>query len=180
MTRSMALLVTLAVAISSPAAAEDGSGSRKALLVIDLQQEWAKQYERQAFKQFVTAVNTIIDHAAQKGLTLIYIRQLGGGDILESVHVKSKLLVDKQAPTAFVLSELPQVLEREGIRELYVVGLDAAYCVFATSESAVNLKYTVHVIEDAVITKKPDRGEVLKAYQERGIPLMTSAEFLRD
>ncbi len=104
---------------------------------------------------------------------------MGGGDILKSVHLRSPILVDKQAPTAFVLSSLPQVLEREGIGELYLVGLDAAYCVFATSESALNLRFAVHVVEDAVITKKPDRAEVLKAYRERGIPLMRSEEFLR-
>ncbi len=58
----VSLVATAAIA-SAPAAAERDPAKGKALLVVDMQEEWAKQYDPQAFGRLVTVVNDIIDHA---------------------------------------------------------------------------------------------------------------------
>jgi hypothetical protein len=60
-----------------------------------------------------------------------------------------------------------------------LVGLDAAFCVFGTSESGVNRRFRVNAITDAIITNQKDLDGLLKTYEERGIHLMTREKFLR-
>lgn len=171
------LIVFMLMAFSVTGSAEDNGQVKKALLIIDIQDGWVKQYDGKAFEQFTINVNKVIDQASRENMTLIYIRQVGGGEICQSIHVRSTNITDKTVPTAFVMTKLNDFLTDNNIHELYVVGLDAAYCVLSTSQSAINLKYKVTIIKDAIITATGDLNELLNTYQDWGMTLKTSDEF---
>jgi hypothetical protein len=58
----------------------------------------------------------------------------------------------------------------------YLVGLDAAFCVWSTAGSSVEYGYKTVVISDAIVTFN-DRDAVLQTYEDRDITLITSKDF---
>jgi len=65
------------------------------------------------------------------------------------------------------------------VNELYLVGLAAEACVHHTAYGALNREYTVNIITDAVALQDEEKREdLLQQYQEEGIALLTSEQFL--
>ncbi len=64
------------------------------------------------------------------------------------------------------------------IRRLFVVGLDAAFCVNSTIEGARNRGYDIAVISDAIISD-PDsmKNFMLDEFVNRGVEILNSQEF---
>lgn len=58
-------------------------------------------------------------------------------------------VVVKQAPNAFIGTDLEERLRRDGIDELIVAGMMTSMCVDATARAAVDLGFTVTVVHDA-------------------------------
>jgi nicotinamidase/pyrazinamidase len=78
-------------------------------------------------------------------------------------------------------ADLVEFLRKEGVEDLYVVGLATDYCVKATALDADRYGFETFVVEDAVaaVNVKPGDGEkALKAMAHAGITLITSEEVL--
>ena len=80
-------------------------------------------------------------------------------------------------------ADLGEFLKKEGVEDLYVVGLATDYCVKATALDADKLGFETFVVEDAVaaVNVKPGDGEkALKAMAHAGITLINSDEITKD
>ncbi len=176
----------------------DYPAPRKALVVLDIQEG----YSGTAARQPVTAtpphgmfatVNRLIDRAAETGMEVAYIRQvfsknlfvrLHGGRSVGMVIIDRRIKVingndfDKNRTDAFSNRHFEQLLIDRQVNELFLVGVDAAYCVYYTALGALQRGYRVTVIRDAVASRKAMTG-VLERYRRRGITIITSDELIR-
>lgn len=79
----------------------------------------------------------------------------------------------KRISDAFSNPLLDELLIRNQVNELFLTGLDAAYCVHTTAQGGLNRGYKVTVVRDAILTQK-NMDAVLKRYKKDGIATITS------
>lgn len=171
---------------------------QKALLVIDVQEDYTGLKGKQPIlyknvEPQIAVINTLIDKASKSDARVIYIRQifddnflsqlLGGrtiegkpGTELDSrINVVSKYDFTKKFSDAFSNPQLDEFLIRNQVNELYLVGLDAAYCVHNTARGALNRGYKVTIVKDAIMSRK-NMSDILRQYEQEGIFLTSGAE----
>ena len=175
----------------------------RALLVMDIQESSGNRVARSEqppidtpFGMMLHNVNSLIDGFALAGDEVAYIRQVFKSDFLTRLHggriVAGRLqpricrwvrLVNgndfvKQRTDAFSCRELENFLIERQVNEIFLVGLDAAFCVYYTALGGLQRGYRVTVITDAVMTGRSWR-KVLARYRAKGIAIMNSTEVLR-
>lgn len=173
---------------------------RKALFVIDVQEDYAglKGKQPPLFKGAegqIATINRLIDHAVGSGVTVVYIRQIFDNNVITRIFpgrtieglpgteldARIKMVnqndFTKKISDAFSNPRLEEFLIDNQVDELYLTGLDAAYCVYYTALGASNRGYKVSVVKDAVMTRK-EMGDVLKRYVKDGIALTSSRELI--
>lgn len=173
---------------------------QKALLVIDVQTDYTGLDGRQPalFKNAdgqINTINRLIDNASASGMKVVYIRQvfdnnfitrtfvgrtiegLPGTEMDPRVKVINRNDFTKRFSDGFSNPKLGEFLVANHVDELYLVGLDGAYCVHKTAMGGLNRGYKVTVVKDAVMTQK-DMAYVLKRYEKDGILTTTSREMV--
>ena len=152
---------------------------KKALLIVDVQEEWIKHYSTTGSNTFINDVNKVIGKAAEENIIPVYILNEGGGDIDKRINVASTYIFTKKESDAFTNSELGSFLKKNNVKDVFVIGLDAAFCVYTTSQGAKDEGYRVAVVEDAIISRLEGDNYTrnLKNIQNYGIDLITSEEF---
>jgi len=102
----------------------------------------------------------LIEAARKKGVVVIYMRNNGGeGEPDEKgtpgweIHpmIKPKateIVIDKHSPDAFENTKLQDYLEKEGIEQLIIAGMQTELCVETSANRAVELGYEVVVVAD--------------------------------
>ncbi len=157
---------------------------RSALLVIDIQEgitgKSAPKFNQNMARQsgpFIEKVNQVIAMAQRKNMPVIYIRQestdklfnilvrnfLARGDpsaaLDPRVNVVAGPCFTKAKMDAFSNPEFEEFLKANSINHLYVTGLNATACVDRTIRSALNRKYAVTPVTDAIIGEKVKNKE---------------------
>lgn len=163
----------------------------KALMVIDVQEDYTGVFGKQPplFKNVdaqIKTINRLINNASKSGMKVVYIRQIFDNnfftrkfigraiDGLPGTEVDNRIKVinsndfTKKISDAFSNPKLEAFLISSQVNEVYLVGLDAAYCVYYTAMGALNRGYRVTVVEDAVMTRK-NMSDVLTQYEKDGI-----------
>jgi len=174
----------------------------KAVLVIDVQEDFSglngrKPVPLQDVEPQIDAINRILENAAGSAMKVAYIRQVFENTFFTRLFIKRaiegqpgveldarvKVINDndftKKISDAFSNPELDEFLVSKNVDEIYLVGLDAAYCVYYTALGGLNRGYKVTVVTDAVMTTK-DMDNILKLYATHGINMITTDEFLTD
>lgn len=171
---------------------------RAALVVLDLQEGYTGRDGRQPVTippptPLIATVNRLIDVAAATGMEVAYVRQLFGSDLLVRLHGgrrRGEVVIDrririingndfaKNRTDAFSNRRFEQLLVDRQVDELYLTGVDAAYCVYYTALGALNRGYRVTVVTDAVRSRQ-GMAAVIGRYRRRGIGTITSAELIR-
>jgi nicotinamidase-related amidase len=179
---------------------------QKAVFVIDIQEDYTGTTAKPPFpykdsEKLIASVNTIIETASRKNIAVVYIRQeldgfVGrmlsnlsaggtaikgnpGTEIDKRVNLVSSNVFPKPRSDAFPNPKLEEFLIEHHVNELYLVGLDAAGCVHNTAQGALNRGYTVNIITDAIVLREEAKWqELLRQYEEEGIALMLTREFL--
>jgi nicotinamidase-related amidase len=170
---------------------------RKALVVLDLQEGYGGTNTRQPVTippatGLITTVNRLIDKAAASGMEVAYIRQVFSNNFFVRLHGgkrQGRVIIDrrikvingndfeKNRTDAFSNRQFEQLLVDRQVDELYLVGVDAAFCVYYTALGALNRGYKVTVVTDAVMSRNSMAG-VLEKYRRRGIGIITSEQLL--
>ena len=85
----------------------------------------------------------------------------------------------KKRSDAFSSPELNKYLVEHRINRIYLVGVDAVYCVYKTGLGGINRGYDVTIIPDATATSSDkSESEILAMYKKHHISAMSSAQFL--
>lgn len=179
---------------------------QKALLVIDIQEDSTgiTAKDSSPFKndsdKFIASVNQIIAEAAKKNIPIAYVRQefeglrgkiisrvtsdgvdikgQPGAEIDRRVSIVSNNIFPKNISDAFSNPEFEAYLTEHQVDEVYLVGIDAEYCVYITAKGARNRGYKVNLITDATAMANQEKwDEQMKKYENDGVHLITSAQF---
>ena len=160
--------------------------NRKALVVIDIQNDITKHY-----RDIIDTINTAIDWAMDLGMTVIYIKHNNlspgtrtfkpntkGAELAPELKVVSDHIFVKTKANALTCGEFSEYIRENGISEFYITGADATACVKSTCFNMTKAGYTVKVISDCVtsydLKKMP---EMLAYYADKGCKVKTLAEY---
>ncbi len=177
----------------------------KALLVIDIQEAFTGKCAKPGFAypdsdKYIGTVNKVIKKASSKGMKIIYIKQeFDGflGTLVSKLFLGSSALkgtpgtaVDsrvvqmsdynfiKNQSDSFSSKELNDFLIKNKVNEIYLTGLDGAYCVNATARGASNRGYKTTLIKEAVASLEQDKWkELLEEYKQEGIQIISADDF---
>jgi len=161
--------------------------SKKALVVIDIQNDITKHY-----KDIIDNINSAIDRAVDLGIPVIYIRHYNlspgtrtfkpdtkGSELAPELKVVSAHIFVKTKANALTSEDFSEYIRENGIDEFYITGADATACVKSTCFNMTKAGYTVHVISDCVtsydLKKMP---EMLAYYADKGCEVKTLKEYV--
>jgi len=182
---------------------ENYQPNNSALLVIDIQEYTTGEVSiNEVFKtaadDLIRRINMITEKSAENGIPVIYIRSeisnplinlmnnslaVGslGAQLDKRLNILSDYVIPKEKQDAFSNSNLDSILIQSEISRLFVVGLDAAFCVNSTIEGARNRGYDIAVISDAIISD-PDsmKNHMMDEFVNRGVEILSSQEFFME
>lgn len=168
---------------------------RKALLVLDVQEGSSGPVRGRSFEAMIKTINLLVEQFSASGMEVAYVRQVFGNNLIVRLHggrilsermeprLDRRLLVakdncfSKNRTDAFANKRLEQFLIDRQVDEVFLVGVDAAFCVYYTARGALNRGYRVTVVKDAVLSRRP-LAEVFARYSARGIRLAAASELL--
>lgn len=170
---------------------------RKVLVVLDIQEGYSGTNPGQPATSpsatgLIWTTNRLIDKAAESGMEVAYVRQVFSSNLIVRLHGgrrRGRVVIDrrikvinnndfeKNRTDTFSNRQFEQFLIDRHIDELYLVGVDAAYCVYYTALGALNRGYKVTVVKDAVMSRS-SMVDVLERYRRKGIAVITSEQLL--
>jgi len=89
------------------------------------------------------------------------------------LRIVSDIEVVKTGKDSFRKTNLDDILSKNKVNELFIVGLEAAECVNATVEASQNRNYKVNIIKEAVISKSRSKTDSMMVYfREKGVRII--------
>lgn len=161
--------------------------NRKALVVIDIQNDITKHY-----RDIIDRLNTAIEWAAESGMEIVYIQHNNlsagtrtlkpgtkGAELVPELRIVSDHIFVKTKANALTSEEFSEFIRAKDIREFYITGADATGCVKSTCFNMAKAGYAVHVISDCVtsydLKKMP---EMLAYYTDKGCEVKNLAIYM--
>lgn len=145
---------------------------RKALLVIDLQNDYLWQKRQKKFTydsdKLISAVNRIIQQYKNDGYDIIYIAHIiqniwtnrilfgfsiqgtEGAKLYDKLNVVSEYYFEKMLPDAFTSNKLKKVIVENKYDSIAICGLDECGCVSATAKGALKNGLSVEMVTDGI------------------------------
>jgi nicotinamidase/pyrazinamidase len=166
-----------------------------ALLVVDIQEATTGEASMNSFYKMnsddlIHRINSIVDDFKKRNSLVIYVRSeisnplinllnhsfaKGGSGSKFDKRLESNpdFEIVKNRNDAFTNTGLDDVLITNKINELYIVGLDAAYCIKITSAAALNRKYKVNIIEEALLSESEAmKNSMITHFKDMGIKVL--------
>ena len=163
--------------------------NRKALVVIDIQNDITKHY-----RDIIDKLNAAIEWAVEQEMDVVYIRHNNlspgtrtfkpgtkGAELAPELKIVSDHIFVKTKANALTSEKFLEFIRAKDIREFYVTGADATGCVKSTCFNMAKAGNAVHVISDCVtnydLKKLP---EMLAYYGAKGCEVRTLQEYRND
>ena len=167
-----------------------------ALLVIDIQEVitgYCSIYPsfQEKAENLIQKINQAIDSFKVYDYPVVYIRSeitnpfvnminssyakgSPGVQFDKRLKIVSNNEVVKTGKDSFRKTNLDDILTKNKVNVLYIVGLDAAECINATVEASLNRQYAVNIINEAVISKSRSRTDsMIVCFNERGVSIVS-------
>ena len=162
--------------------------SRKALLVIDIQNDITKHY-----REIIGRLNAAIDWATENGMAVVYIKHNNlspgtrtfkpdtiGAELVPEMKIASNHIFVKTKANALTSEGFSAYIRENGIDEFYITGADATACVKSTCFNMTKGGFRVHVISDCVTCYDPKMlPEMFRYYAEKGCEVRLLDEYQR-
>jgi len=179
---------------------ENYQSNNSALVVIDIQEYTTGVLSvNEVFKQgaddLIQKINRITEKSVEFGIPVIFIRSEISNPLLNLINnsmavgspgsqldsrltMVSDYIISKEIRDAFSNPKLDSILIENEISRLFIVGLDAAFCVNSTIEGARNRGYEVAAISDAILSD-PDtvKNQMLEEYADKGVEILNTEKF---
>ena len=160
--------------------------SRKALVVIDIQNDITRHY-----REIIDNLNAAIDWAADIGMAVVYIKHNNlspgtrtfkpdtkGAELVPELKIASDHIFVKTKANALTSEGFSAFIRENGIEEFYIVGADATACVKSTCFNMTKAGFRVHVISDCVTSYDPKKlPEMFRYYMDRGCDVRALDEY---
>lgn len=175
---------------------------QSAILVVDVQEDFTGPNAVKPYRdgeRLVQAANRLIEHAREKGMLVVYVvnvvdhpimKVLAGGmnapgakgtEMDQRItRLPGAKTFEKHRGDSLSVPELDTYLREQQVDQLYVMGLDAKYCINATIRGGLNRGYKVAALLDAVATESgASIADLGQAWRDAGARTMTLEELLR-
>lgn len=160
--------------------------SRKALVVIDIQNDITKHY-----REIIDKLNAAIDWATENGIAVVYIKHNNpsagtrtfkpdtkGAELVPELKIASDHIFVKTKANALTGEGFSAYIRENGIEEFYIVGADATGCVKSTCFNMTKAGFRVHVISDCVTSYDPKKlPEMFRYYADKGCEVRPLDEY---
>lgn len=160
--------------------------SKKALVVIDIQNDITKHY-----RDIIDRLNAAISWASETGMEIIYIKHNNlsagtrtfkpdtkGAELVPELKIVSGNIFVKTKASALTSEAFSAFILENGIDDFYITGADATACVKSTCYNMTKAGYTVRVISDCVTSYDPKKlEEMLAYYAAKGCEVRTLGEY---
>lgn len=170
--------------------------NNSALLVVDIQEATTGETSINSFYKInsdilIPKINQIADIFKNKNFVIIYVRSEISNPLInllnnsfakgsigakfdKRLNSNSDFKVVKSRNDAFIDTDLDKILTSNKISELYIVGLDAAYCINITSKAAQNRGYKVNLIQEAILSESEVmKDSMITNFRDRGIMILS-------
>jgi len=151
--------------------------NRKALVVIDMQNDITKHY-----RDIIDRLNAAIEWAAGSGMEIVYIQHNNlsagtrtfkpgtkGAELVPDIKIVSDHVFVKTKANALTSEAFSEFIRSKEIGEFYITGADATGCVKSTCFNMTKAGYVVHVISDCVTSYDLKKiPEMLAYYMDKG------------
>jgi len=160
---------------------------KKALVVIDLQNDITKNYQ-----EIIDNVNRSIDWAVENEIPVVYIKHYNlsagtrtfkpdtrGSELVPDMKIVSNNIFEKSKGNALTSENFADFIRKNEINEFYITGADAIACVKSTVFNMCRENFKVTVISDGITSyDKRKIDEMLKYYEKNGCKIITMNELL--
>ena len=143
--------------------------SKRAVVVIDIQNDYFPngKYELVGIEKAAANAAKVIKDAREKGDRVIHVQHIfpsqeapfftpdsEGIEINAAVTPREgETVVVKNFPNPFLETNLKDILDKDGIEEVVVVGAMSHMCIDATARAASDYGYKTTVVQDACATR---------------------------
>lgn len=157
---------------------------KKAVIVIDLQKDylWSKRKPMFSYDtdKLIGNVNSKIASYQERGYDIIYIKHIlpklmwgvgfsikgtEGSELYEGLNIASGLCFEKNRSDSYTSRTFREHMEKNGYREVVLMGLDECGCVGATAKGAAQRGIKVQMIKDCIASRLPET-KVLKMREQ--------------
>lgn len=142
------------------------SNSNPCLLVIDVQQGfldpyWGKCGDPHVVGKISAAIGAWrnrewplvhVKHCSTDSKSPLFPNSPGNDFMDESKPLRGETVIEKNVNSAFIGTELEQLLRKHGVADLVLVGFTSDHCVSTSARMAANLGFGVTVLSDATAT----------------------------
>jgi nicotinamidase-related amidase len=150
--------------------------SKRAIVVVDLQNDYwpSGKWPLVGIEEAAANASKVIEKARSEGDMVIHVRHefpnpdapffvpgTDGVEISPVVRpVGAEAVILKNYPNSFRETELKQMLDERGVKEVVVVGAMSHMCIAATARAAADFGYNTVVVQDACATRDLEFNEV--------------------
>lgn len=163
------------------------STMKKALIVIDIQNDITKNY-----KEIIDNINTSIDWAVRNDIPVVYIRHENlsagtrtfksntrGAEFATDLKIVSNHIFTKFKGNALTSEKFVNFINENEISDFYITGADAVACVKSTCYNLRKANYGVSVLSDCITSyDKRKIDEMLQYYESKGCKLISLHDLL--
>lgn len=160
---------------------------KKALLVIDIQNDTPKNY-----KGVINNINKAIDWAVNNKIHIVYIRHENlsagtkifkpntrGSELASDLKIASKHIFTKYKGNALTSEEFVSFIANNKIGEFYIAGGDATVCIKSTCFNLRKANYEVTILSDCITSwDKKKIPEMIKYYESKGSKIIILNDLL--
>lgn len=153
--------------------------SKRAVIVVDLQKDYldSGKWGLVGIDAAVQKAASIIEAARASGTPVVHVRHESvegapflaagteGAEIIPAVQPKEgETVVIKNYPNSFRGTNLKELLDAKGIKEVVIVGAMTHMCIDATARAAADFGYSVLVAHDATASRDVEfNGKTISA-----------------
>ncbi len=133
------------------------NSSAAVLVVIDVQEKLCRAMDEKVLGQLTANINVLQEAASELGIPQLVTEQYvkGLGATLPVLREKfSGTAVEKMTFGCCGEPDFPRQLKALGRKQVIVVGMETHVCVLQTVLELLDAGYTVHLVKDAVMSRK--------------------------
>ena len=159
--------------------------SKTAVIIMDYQKRILDFLPKERVPELLKKANIVLVKARQKGVPVIYVEVLRGERTPEmEIHpdIKPKAgetVLTKRRVGPFSTTNLDEILKKQGIDTLVLMGVSTSGCVLSTVRWAYDIDYQLIVLSDCCADRDDEVQRVLmEKVFARMTKVITSQEFI--
>ncbi|MCM0084436.1 isochorismatase family protein [Geomonas sp. Red32] len=149
------------------------------LVVVDVQEKLCLAMDPPVLEKLTKNISILLDAAAELGLPVVATEQYVKGLGATIPALKEKLAsaaLEKMTFSCCGGEGFMETLAKNGKKQVILVGMETHVCVLQTALELIEKGYVVHLVCDAVMSRKKDNWNIAKQAMAAAGAVLTSTE----